>query len=82
MTTAPIRLHHQEQPRIGGSNSRPEIGDRRPSEEVGALNGGSIMSTVSMQRPLTIFDTSLRDGEQAPGNAMSLQQKLRIAREL
>jgi 2-isopropylmalate synthase len=40
------------------------------------------MSTVSTQRPLTIFDTSLRDGEQAPGNAMSLQQKLRIAREL
>ncbi|WP_026872817.1 LeuA family protein [Inquilinus limosus] len=40
------------------------------------------MPAVSIDKPLTIFDTSLRDGEQAPGNAMSLQQKLRIAREL
>jgi 2-isopropylmalate synthase len=31
---------------------------------------------------LSIFDTSLRDGEQAPGNAMSVQQKVRIAQEL
>lgn len=40
------------------------------------------MSTSVATKPLTIFDTSLRDGEQAPGNAMSLQQKLRIARDL
>ncbi|OWJ65116.1 LeuA family protein [Inquilinus limosus] len=40
------------------------------------------MSTGSGLRPLTIFDTSLRDGEQAPGNAMTLAQKLRIVREL
>jgi 2-isopropylmalate synthase len=33
-------------------------------------------------RPLAIFDTSLRDGEQAPGNAMSIQQKVSIARDL
>jgi 2-isopropylmalate synthase len=46
------------------------------------LNGDPIMATASIHRRLTIFDTSLRDGEQAPGNAMSLQQKLRIAHEL
>jgi 2-isopropylmalate synthase len=34
------------------------------------------------KRSLSIFDTSLRDGEQAPGNAMSVQQKVRIAQEL
>src|SRR5213594_502434 len=29
-----------------------------------------------------IFDTTLRDGEQAPGNAMTPQEKLRLARQL
>ena len=29
-----------------------------------------------------IFDTTLRDGEQAPGNSMNLQEKLRIAKTL
>jgi 2-isopropylmalate synthase len=33
-------------------------------------------------RRLSIFDTTLRDGEQAPGNAMTIDQKVRIAREL
>ncbi len=36
----------------------------------------------STQRALSIFDTTLRDGEQAPGNAMTVPQKIRIAREL
>jgi 2-isopropylmalate synthase len=31
---------------------------------------------------LSIFDTTLRDGEQAPGNAMTVAQKVRLAREL
>ncbi len=34
-----------------------------------------------MQR-LSIFDTTLRDGEQAPGNAMTVEQKLVIAARL
>src|SRR6266851_1006863 len=29
-----------------------------------------------------VFDTSLRDGEQAPGASMDLEQKLRVARAL
>ncbi len=35
-----------------------------------------------MKRNLTIFDTTLRDGEQAPGCSMSLSEKLEIARAL
>lgn len=35
-----------------------------------------------MSRPVRIFDTTLRDGEQAPGNAMTVAQKVRVAREL
>ena len=30
-------------------------------------------------RPISVFDITLRDGEQAPGNAMSPRQKLEIA---
>lgn len=31
---------------------------------------------------LTIFDTTLRDGEQAPGASMSIQEKLQVAHQL
>jgi len=31
---------------------------------------------------LTIFDTTLRDGEQSPGCSMRLDEKLRMARQL
>jgi len=31
---------------------------------------------------ITIFDTTLRDGEQSPGCSMNLEEKLRIARQL
>lgn len=33
-------------------------------------------------KPLEIFDTTLRDGEQAPGYGMSISQKISIARSL
>ena len=31
---------------------------------------------------LTIFDTTLRDGEQAPGFSMNTSEKIRLARQL
>jgi 2-isopropylmalate synthase len=33
-------------------------------------------------RRITIFDTTLRDGEQSPGSSMNLQEKLVLARQL
>lgn len=40
------------------------------------------MSTELELKPLSIFDTTLRDGEQAPGNSMTVEQKVRIGLEL
>lgn len=37
---------------------------------------------MDMKRHLSIFDTTLRDGEQAPGNTMSIRQKVRLAAEI
>ncbi|MEJ7711960.1 MAG: hypothetical protein WKF84_19335 [Pyrinomonadaceae bacterium] len=38
--------------------------------------------TLSNDNQVTIFDTTLRDGEQSPGCSMHLQEKLRMARQL
>ncbi|MGH7703661.1 MAG: 2-isopropylmalate synthase, partial [Gemmatimonadales bacterium] len=35
-----------------------------------------------MIRDVLIFDTTLRDGEQAPGNTMTPEEKLRLARQI
>lgn len=35
-----------------------------------------------MARQIKIFDTTLRDGEQAPGFSMNIEEKLRMARQL
>ena len=35
-----------------------------------------------MTRKITIFDTTLRDGEQSPGASMNVEEKLQVAREL
>ena len=37
--------------------------------------------TKTMAR-ITIFDTTLRDGEQSPGSSMTAPEKLRLAHEL
>ncbi len=41
--------------------------------------GTSPMSKVRDSSQITIFDTTLRDGEQSPGASMNLDEKLRIA---
>src|SRR5712671_3347088 len=40
------------------------------------------MSTSSPNRPIVIFDTTLRDGEQSPGCSMNLEEKLEVAQAL
>src|SRR5215211_1235844 len=40
-------------------------------------NGG-----ITMEDHVRIFDTTLRDGEQAPGCTMTLEEKLEVARQL
>jgi 2-isopropylmalate synthase len=35
-----------------------------------------------MNKPITIFDTTLRDGEQSPGTSLTREEKLIIARQL
>ena len=35
-----------------------------------------------MSAKITIFDTTLRDGEQCPGASMNLREKMEIARQL
>ncbi len=40
------------------------------------------MSTSTKPKPITIFDTTLRDGEQSPGCSMNLNEKIEIAHAL
>jgi len=40
------------------------------------------MSTEPEPRPIVIFDTTLRDGEQSPGCSMNLEEKLEVAQAL
>lgn len=40
------------------------------------------MKIVKNENLVRIFDTTLRDGEQSPGNTMNIQEKLRVARQL
>ena len=40
------------------------------------------MSTSTEPRPIVIFDTTLRDGEQSPGCSMNLEEKLEVAHAL
>ena len=37
---------------------------------------------MTTNNQLIIFDTTLRDGEQSPGAAMTKEEKIRIARQL
>ncbi len=40
------------------------------------------MTTTEEMRPIVIFDTTLRDGEQSPGCSMNLGEKLEVAQAL
>ena len=40
------------------------------------------MQAQFKKNQLIIFDTTLRDGEQSPGAAMTKEEKMRIARQL
>ena len=42
----------------------------------------SSQSQAQPIRPITIFDTTLRDGEQSPGASMNLAEKLEVAHAL
>lgn len=37
---------------------------------------------MSEAQTIRIFDTTLRDGEQSPGNSMNIEEKLRVAKQL
>ena len=49
-----------------------------PGTEPGAISGGA----PEAPRRVRIFDTTLRDGEQAPGCTMQLREKLAVAEQL
>ncbi len=40
------------------------------------------MAQVQEKKKILIFDTTLRDGEQSPGNSMNIEEKLRVAKQL
>src|SRR5512146_2088819 len=39
-------------------------------------------SAVAQYDTITVFDTTLRDGEQSPGATLNIEEKLEIARQL
>ncbi|KZE33286.1 2-isopropylmalate synthase [Crenobacter luteus] len=59
----------------------------RPFDFNTYLTGAATTATATKREPamsdrLYIFDTTLRDGEQSPGAAMTKEEKVRIARQL
>ena len=55
---------------------------RQPAETtLSATEEKNVQEKQSVEL-VKIFDTTLRDGEQSPGNTMNLQEKLRVARQL
>ena len=71
-------------PRPGRGRGRPGPGGgddaREPPDERGAYPGPRARS--SPPGSVRIFDTTLRDGEQAPGAGLTAAEKLEVARQL
>jgi 2-isopropylmalate synthase len=66
-------------PRTAGRTTFGQIVDE-PVEGT-AMTGEAVASSIR-RRAISIFDTTLRDGEQAPGNGMLPEQKLAVALQL
>jgi 2-isopropylmalate synthase len=46
------------------------------------LRGIAFFTDSHARKNVTVFDTTLRDGEQTPGIAFTVEQKIEIARQL
>ena len=84
---APAQGRARAAPRGGGrapaghdAVPRRGRGDPRGGREARGGHGGGRGSQMSAR--ITIFDTTLRDGEQSPGCSMNPAEKLRLARQL
>jgi 2-isopropylmalate synthase len=55
--------------------------DPEDTDSIGALVAASSNPRLSI-RPVRIFDTTLRDGEQSPGASMTMEEKLEVAEQL
>ena len=47
-----------------------------------AINIEDVKEELKIPEKIYIFDTTLRDGEQAPGIALTVDEKIRIAQKL
>ncbi len=63
---------------ISGANTP----DRMDIDSIGALVAESSGYQDSFVRPVRIFDTTLRDGEQSPGASMTFDEKMQVAEQL
>jgi 2-isopropylmalate synthase len=63
---------------ISGANTP----DRMDIDSIGALVAENTGSHDKAVRPIRIFDTTLRDGEQSPGASMTFDEKMEVAEQL
>ncbi len=56
--------------------------DRMDIDSIGALVAENAGSHDKPVRPIHIFDTTLRDGEQSPGASMTFDEKMQVAEQL
>src|SRR6185437_7644414 len=70
----------EETTMISGTNTP----DRMDLDSIGALVAESTgpQATPAPTRPIRIFDTTLRDGEQSPGASMTFDEKMEVAEQL